>query len=268
MAYGTLFHPKPPKSGSACPILCALRGLRGSHVRLRVVIIGAAAQKGGNWRVSPRQQSAPERLPNQELPQWEHATHVPIADCYGTERLGYMALTATIYTFNIDLADVDRGRYETLDLRVAQQPSETLEYMLSRVLAYCLEYTEGIAFTQGVAAGDEPAIWVRDLTGHMLAWIEVGMPDADRLHRASKQANRVAIYTHRNPELLKQQLAGKRIHRAEEIPIYALEYHVMAALVAALERRTRMTLSVTERQLYIDVAGQSIVGSLVEHRVG
>ena len=64
-----------------------------------------------------------------------------------------MALTATIYTFDIDLSDVDRGCYQTLELRVAQQPSETLEYMLSRVLAYCLEYTEGIAFTQGVAAG-------------------------------------------------------------------------------------------------------------------
>src|SRR4051794_296567 len=90
-----------------------------------------------------------------------------------------MALTATIYTFTIDLADMDRGCYEALELRVAQQPSETPEYMLSRVLAYCLEYTEGIAFTQGVAAGDEPAIWVRDLTGRTLAWIDVGMPDAD-----------------------------------------------------------------------------------------
>jgi uncharacterized protein YaeQ len=179
-----------------------------------------------------------------------------------------MALTATIYTFNIDLADMDRGCYETLDIRVARQPSETMEYMLSRVLAYCLEYTEGIAFTQGLAAGDEPAIWVRDLTGQMIAWIDVGMPDAERLHRASKQAGRVAIYTHRNPDMLKQQLAGKRIHRAEDIPLYAIEHHVMGALVAAVERRTRMTLSVTERQIYIDIAGQNIAGALVEHRLG
>ena len=178
-----------------------------------------------------------------------------------------MALTATIYTFDIDLSDVDRGCYETLELRVAQQPSETLEYMLSRVLAYCLEYTEGIAFTQGVAAGDEPAIWVRDLTGQMIAWIDVGMPDAERLHRASKQAGRVAIYTHRNPEMLKQQLAGKRIHQAEDIPLYAIDQQFMAALVAAVERRTRMTLSITERQLSIDIAGQSIVGTLVEHHL-
>ena len=91
---------------------------------------------------------------------------------------------------------------------------------------------------------------------------------AERLHRASKQAGRVAIYTHRNPEMLKQQLAGKRIHRAEDIPLYAIDHRFMAALVAAVERRTRMTFSVTERQLYIDIAGQSIVGTLAEHRLG
>ena len=178
-----------------------------------------------------------------------------------------MALTATIYTFSIDLADVDRGVYEQLELRVAQQPSETLEYMLARVLAYCLEYTEGIAFSQGLAAGNEPAIWVRDLTGRVLAWIDVGMPDAERLHRASKLAERVAVYTHRNPEMLKQQLAGKRIHRGEAIPIYAIDNQLMAALVAATVRRTRIALSVTERQLYIDIGGQNLTGTLAEHRL-
>jgi uncharacterized protein YaeQ len=179
-----------------------------------------------------------------------------------------MALTATIYTFAIELADVDRGVYEQLEVRVAQQPSETPEYMLSRVLAYCLEYTEGISFTAGLAAGDEPAIWVRDLTGRMLRWIDVGMPDAERLHRASKLADRVIIYTHRNPAMLKQQLASKHIHQAERIPIYAIDSGFMAALVAGTERRTRMAISVTERQLYVDIGGQNLSTMLTEHRLG
>jgi uncharacterized protein YaeQ len=178
-----------------------------------------------------------------------------------------MAQTATIYTFAINLSNMDRGVYESLDLRVARQPSETMEYMLSRVIGYCLEYREGIAFTQGIAAGDEPAVAVRDLTGQMLVWVEVGMPDADRLHRASKQAARVVIYTHRNPEILKQQLAGKRIHRAETIPIFALDARFMAALVAAVERRTSLEISVTEGQIYIEVGGQSITTTLTEHRL-
>jgi uncharacterized protein YaeQ len=178
-----------------------------------------------------------------------------------------MAQTATIYTFAINLSDMDRGVYESLDLRVARQPSETMEYMLSRVIGYCLEYREGIAFTQGIASGDEPAVAVRDLTGQLLVWVEVGMPDADRLHRASKQAARVVVYTHRNPEVLKQQLAGKRIHRAEEIPIFAIETRFMAALVAAVERRTNISLSITEGQIYIEVGGQSITTALSEHRL-
>src|SRR5260221_7849211 len=89
-----------------------------------------------------------------------------------------MALTATIYNFETELADIDRGVYETLSLRMARQPSETVEFMLTRFLAYCLEYTEGIALTEGVAAGNEPAVLVRDMTGRITAWIEVGMPDA------------------------------------------------------------------------------------------
>ena len=105
-----------------------------------------------------------------------------------------MAQAATLYQFTIDLSDMDRGVYETLDVRVARHPSETMAYMLVRVLAYCLEYQEGISLTEGVSSGDEPALLVRDLTGQVLAWIEVGLPDADRLHRASKRAARVAVY--------------------------------------------------------------------------
>ena len=106
-----------------------------------------------------------------------------------------MALTATIFNFDIQLADVDRHVYETLSLRVAQHPSETELHLATRVLAYCLEYGEGIRFSKGLAEPDEPAIVVRDLTGALRAWIEVGAPDAARLHKAMKASPRVAVYT-------------------------------------------------------------------------
>jgi len=99
-----------------------------------------------------------------------------------------MALGSTIYTFDINLADVDRGVYETLNLRVAQHPSETQDYLLTRVMAYCLQYTEGVAFSKGLSDPDEPAIAVRDLTGVLKAWIDIGLPEPARLHRASKAA--------------------------------------------------------------------------------
>jgi uncharacterized protein YaeQ len=179
-----------------------------------------------------------------------------------------MAQSATVYTFAVELADMDRGVYESLDLKVARQPSETPEYMLARVLAYCLEYTEGIAFTEGIAAGDEPAVWVRDLTGQVTAWIEVGLPDAERLHRGHKHAGRAAVYTHRDAGQLLAQLAGKKIHRAEAIPIYALDRRFMGQLAALLDRRNTLALSVTERQLFVEAAGQSLSCELREHRIG
>ncbi|HVT04138.1 MAG TPA: YaeQ family protein [Thermoanaerobaculia bacterium] len=178
-----------------------------------------------------------------------------------------MALTATVYNFNVELADIDRSVYETLDLRVAQQPSETIEYMATRVLAYCLEYCEGIELTQGVAAGDEPAVLVRDLTGRVTAWIEVGLPDAERLHRGSKLAGRVAVYTHREPRQLLSQLSGKKIHRSDEIPIYAFDKRFMDELCPLIEKRTRLSLSVTERQLYMDVAGHTFNSTLAAHQI-
>src|SRR3982750_2636565 len=143
-----------------------------------------------------------------------------------------MALGATVYNFDIDLADSDRGVYETLALRVARHPSESDEYLVARVLAYCMEFTEGIAFSAGgLSAPDAPPIAVRDLTGPLRSWIDVGTPDAARLHRASKTAPRVAVYVHKDPAQWLRGLAGERVHRASELELYALNRAVGAALV-------------------------------------
>ena len=174
-----------------------------------------------------------------------------------------MALTETIYNFDIQLADVDRGVYEALSFKVACQPSETEEYLMSRVIAYCLEYAEGIAFSRGIAEADTPALSVRDLTGALQVWIDVGAPDAARLHKASKAAPRVAVYTHREPRHLLQALAGERIHRAADIELYAIDRDLITGLVSHLDRRNAWEMSVTERHLYVSVGGETIEGRVV-----
>jgi uncharacterized protein YaeQ len=178
-----------------------------------------------------------------------------------------MALTATIYTFEIQLADVDRGVYESLSFRVPCQPSETEEYLLSRVLAYCLEYAEGIAFSQGIVEPDVPSIGVRDLTGSLKVWIEVGAPDAARLHKASKASPRVAIYTHRDPARLASQLAGEKIHRVESLELYGIDRELIDGLVARLERRNKWEMSVTDRHVYVTVGGDTVDGEITRHPV-
>jgi uncharacterized protein YaeQ len=166
-----------------------------------------------------------------------------------------MAIGATIHTFAVQLADVDRGVYEDLTLRVARHPSETAAFMMTRVLAYCLEYAEGISFSEGVAATDEPAVLVRDLTGRVTSWIEVGSPDASRLHTGSKLADRTVVYTHRDPAKVAATWDGKRIHRAEDIPLRSFDPGFVDAAVGALERRNEITLTATERQLYVELNG-------------
>jgi uncharacterized protein YaeQ len=176
-----------------------------------------------------------------------------------------MALTATIYSFDTELSDVDRGVYETFALRLARHPSETAEFMLTRFLAYCLEYTEGITLTDGVSSGNEPAVLVRDLIGRITAWIEVGMPDATKLHRGSKLAGRAAVYTHRNIERVLEGLAGHGIHQAAKIPVYSFDAGFVDQVAETLTRREQITLSVTERHLYFDVSGRTFSTEVAEH---
>jgi uncharacterized protein YaeQ len=178
-----------------------------------------------------------------------------------------MALTATVYTVRVQLSDSDRGVYETLDLRVARHPSETAEFMVTRLLAYCLEYTEGITFTEGVSSGDDPAVLVRDLTGRITGWIEVGMPGADRLHRGSKAADRTAVYTHRDVRQVLAQFAGAKIHRGAEIPVYSFDRGFVEALAEKFERRTDLALTITDRHLYAEVNGTSLESAIHEQPV-
>jgi uncharacterized protein YaeQ len=178
-----------------------------------------------------------------------------------------MATGATIHTFDVQLADVDRGVYDDFTLRVARHPSETDTYMLTRLLAYCLEYEEGIGFTEGIAATDEPAVLVRDLTGRVTAWIEVGAPDAARLHYGSKLADRTVIYTHRDPAKVLAQWAGKTIHEADAVVLHSFDAGFLDDAAAALARRNTVTVSVTERQLYLGLNGTHLSTGVHDHAI-
>ena len=173
-----------------------------------------------------------------------------------------------MYVFDVRLADADRAVNETLTLRVAQHPSETPEYLVTRLLAYCLEYTDGIAFSKGLSDPDEPAIAVRDLTGVLRSWIDIGAPDASRLHKASKAAPDVAVYAHRGLDPLLARLAGERIHRASEIRLRAVNPELLADLVSRLDRRMDFDLAISDQALYLTLDGETLTGAVEERRLG
>jgi len=178
-----------------------------------------------------------------------------------------MALSATLYRFNIDLSDVDRGVYEQFEVRAAQHPSETLPYLLTRLIAYCLCYEEGIAFSRGLSVADEPAVWVKDLQGNTQAWIEVGTPSPERLHKAAKAVSRVSVYTHHNIDLLKKNFRGKHVHRLDEIEFHEVDPEFLTALQTVIDRSNTWSIARNDGEIYLTANGQSFNTRLTLHKL-
>lgn len=174
-----------------------------------------------------------------------------------------MALGSTIYRWKIQLSDVDRGVYEALDLRLARHPSENLRYLVTRALAYALSFEDGIAFSkEGIASTDEPPVVIRDPAGNIVAWIEVGSPSAERLHKASKAASRVALFSSANLAPLLAAAKAGVIHRAGTIDVWQLDPEFLDNLGERLDRNTQFEIVHTGGQLYVTVGAQVLEGSI------
>ncbi len=179
-----------------------------------------------------------------------------------------MALPGTLYRFTLDVSDMDRGVYETLELRVAQHPSESVPYLLTRLVAYALNLQEGLAMSKGgLGQVEDPALFVDDLTGQRQFWIEVGCPSAERLHKASKAAKAVAVYVHKAAEHWVESLQGKTIHQREEIKVFALDPDQLRAVGATLTRNNTWSLVRTEGQLYLTIGDDTFELTLTPHSI-
>ncbi|HMJ16614.1 MAG TPA: YaeQ family protein [Polyangiaceae bacterium] len=175
-----------------------------------------------------------------------------------------MALKATVYHFVVNVSDIDREFYERLDFRVARHPSESVRYLLTRILAYCLAHEPGIRFSKGgLSATDEPPLSVVDPTGQLLAWIDVGAPSAERLHRAAKAARRVALYTSVDLARLRKEAATRTIHRVEEIKVHCVELALLESLEPHVQQNSTWELVRTDEHVYINVPGGSFSGTVI-----
>ncbi|HKY40628.1 MAG TPA: YaeQ family protein [Polyangiaceae bacterium] len=178
-----------------------------------------------------------------------------------------MALTSTVYRLHVTLSDVDRSVYETLDLRMARHPSESTRFFWLRVLGYCLSYEEGIAFSKGgLSDSDEPPISIRDATGILLKWIEIGSPSAERLHRAAKAARGVALFSASEWTLLEREAASRKIHALDRIEVFLLEPKFLDALEQHLQKQLEIELVRSSGTLYVTLPGGLIEGSIRETR--
>ncbi len=176
-----------------------------------------------------------------------------------------MALPSTIYRANIQLSHIDRNIYESLQVTVARHPSETAERLVARLLAYALFAGPDLAFTKGICAGGEPDLWIKGPDGRVLLWIETGLPDADRLVKASRHAERVVVLASGGSRAtwLKQHLP--KLSAVANLTVLGLEQAFLTRLVSRLERSISWSLTVTEGALYLGLDGETVESTLDHH---
>jgi uncharacterized protein YaeQ len=169
-----------------------------------------------------------------------------------------MALPATVYRTTIQLADIDRGIYETLATTIARHPSETAERVVMRLLASALCHEPDLIFTKGICAGDEPDLWVKGPDGRVTLWVEVGVPDPERLIKASRHAERVVLVAC-GPNRFRwdaQQLP--KLAGIGNLRVIGLDYPFVSGLAASLARTIAWELTITDGTLYLTADGVTV----------
>lgn len=163
-----------------------------------------------------------------------------------------MALRATIYKTDLNVADTDRHYYGSHALTVARHPSETDERMMVRLAAYALHASADLAFTKGLSETDEPDLWEKDLTGAVRRWIEVGQPEERRILRACGKAEEVIIYCYGgSASRIWWDGVRNKVERARNLRVVNLPSEQTRALAALAERTMRLNANVADGVLYL-----------------
>jgi uncharacterized protein YaeQ len=154
-----------------------------------------------------------------------------------------MALPSKLYRFKIELSDLEKGSYESLDFRVAQHPSESLSYLLTRVLAYALSFEQGLEFSsEGLHNPDDPTLAVKNPMGGIKIWIEIGNPSARRLHKASKAADIVKVYTYKDPQVLLNEINSEEVYRKDDLEIFSIPTSFLDQLEKNIHKENRWSV--------------------------
>ena len=161
-----------------------------------------------------------------------------------------MAIKPTIYKQRISLSDINRDYYDTLNLTLAQHPSETIERMMVRVLAYCINAQEGLVFTKGLSEIDEPDIWVRTFDEQTALWIEVGEPAADRIKKSTRLAQSVKIYSFNSKSDVWWEQSKAKVNQLKA-SVYQFEWENIQALAALVQRTMDVSISITGDSAYV-----------------
>ena len=166
-----------------------------------------------------------------------------------------MALPSTIYRASIQLSNIDRGVYESLQATVAKHPSETDERFVARLLAWAIFHEPELTFTKGICATDEPDIWVTGPDGRVRFWVEVGLPEADRIVKASRHAERVALLACGRALSSWSQQHLPKVAGCSNLTVVSLDQAFINTLASRLERSITWAMTITEGMVYLEADG-------------
>ena len=163
-----------------------------------------------------------------------------------------MALKPTIYKAQIELADSDRNCFESLSLTLARHPSETLQRMAVRLLAYCLNSNRGLEFTKGLSTADEPDLWLHSDSGEIDHWIEVGQPEEPRLRKACGRSALVSVYAFGKSTDTWWKLHGEAISALPHLQAWQFHWDEVEIAAAMLDRTMQLSVSIVGGIIYLD----------------
>lgn len=162
-----------------------------------------------------------------------------------------MAIKATIYKADLSIADMDRNYYHEHSLTIARHPSETGERVMIRVLAYALHADPALAFTKDLFDVDEPALWLKDLTGAIDLWIEVGQPDEKRLLKAAGRAEKVIVYSYSATSSIWFKGIANKIERAKNVSVINIPADISAQLEKMASRSMALQCTIQDGQVWL-----------------
>lgn len=164
-----------------------------------------------------------------------------------------MALKPTIYKFKIAVADLNRNRFNDVALTIALHPSENLERMMVRVLAFCIHQEEFLTFTKGLNEIDDPAIWARTLDDQIDLWIDVGEPAVDRVKKASYNAKQVFVYSFNSKSDVWWE-QGRTKFALLKANLYQLPWEQAQAMAKLVERTMDFSVTLSGDSAYFATA--------------
>jgi uncharacterized protein YaeQ len=173
-----------------------------------------------------------------------------------------MALPSTVYKASINLSDVDRGVYESLQATVARHPSETEERLVARLLAFAIFHEPELTFTKGICAVDEPDLWVKGGDGRVRFWVEVGLPEADRIIKASRHSERVALLSSGRGLAAWDQQQLPRLEGIGNLTVIGIDNALINKVATLLERSLQWSITITEGTFYLTIGEENLEAAI------